>query len=109
MTRGEIYRVKKPGGTDPKKFRLFVVVGREAVIRSKFTTVICAPIYSNFTGLESEVSLSPADGVIKNCAIHCDELISLPKTMLTNFVATLNSQRLRELDAALAVALAIDP
>ncbi|MBS0617908.1 MAG: type II toxin-antitoxin system PemK/MazF family toxin [Spirochaetes bacterium] len=108
MTRGEVYRVKKPGGNDPKKFRLFVVVSREAVIRSQFSTVICAPIYSNYTGLASEVQLSPADGVVKDCAIHCDELMSLPKTLLTHFVATLKPQKVIALDAALAIALAID-
>lgn len=109
MTRGEIYRVKKPGGNDPKKFRLFVVVSREALIRSKFSTVICAPIYSRYTGLETEIALSAEDGVIKDCAIHCDELVSLPKSMLTQFVASLNSAKTQLLDNALAIALAIDP
>lgn len=109
MTRGEIYRVKKPGGSDPKKFRLFTIVSRNPLIESKFSTVICAPVYSNFTGLQTQVPLSTADGMVKNCAIHCDELMSLPKSLLTQFVATLNAAKIRELDAALAVALAIDP
>ncbi len=109
MTRGEIYRVKKPGGNDPKKFRLFAIVSREALIQSKFSTVICAPIYSNFTGLVTQVPLSATDGMLKDCAIHCDELMSLPKTLLTQFVATLNSGKIEELDHALAIALAIDP
>ncbi len=51
MKRGELYLVKKPGShatrsQDPRKQRVFVIAGRQAVIESKFSTVICAPVYS---------------------------------------------------------------
>jgi mRNA interferase MazF len=108
MTRGDIYRVKKPGGGDPKKFRLFVVVARQAVIESKFSTVVCAPIYTNHDGLTTQVALSTADGVIKDCSIHCDELTSMPKALLTHFVASLRPAKITELNDALLIALAID-
>ena len=45
MRRGELYRVKRPQG-DPKRSRVFVVVSRQALIASRFSSVICAPIYS---------------------------------------------------------------
>ena len=46
MRRGEIYRISKPPGDDPGKHRFFVVVSRPALIQSRFSTVICAPIYT---------------------------------------------------------------
>lgn len=40
-------------------------------------------------------------------AVHCDELVSLPKSMLTNFIGTLPSQKITALNQALRVALDI--
>ena len=38
MTRGELYRVLRPPGTDPRKFRVFAVVSRQVLIDSRFST-----------------------------------------------------------------------
>jgi mRNA interferase MazF len=38
-------------------------------------------------------------------SIHCDELVSLPESTLTNFVGTLSPKKLQGLNQALAVAL----
>jgi mRNA interferase MazF len=35
MKRGELYRVAKPSATEPKKFRVFVVVSRQMLIDSR--------------------------------------------------------------------------
>ena len=45
MTRGELYRVRHPSSRDPKRARVFVVVSRQALMESRFSTVICAPVY----------------------------------------------------------------
>ena len=42
-------------------------------------------------------------------SIHCDNLISLQKSVLTNFIATLSAEKLAELDQALVVALDLPP
>jgi mRNA interferase MazF len=44
-----------------------------------------------------------------NSSIHCDNLISLPKTALTNFIATLSADKTVELNRSLAVALDLPP
>jgi len=49
VRRGELYRVFKPGG-DPKQYRTFAIVSRAALIDSRFSTVICAPVFSNGEG-----------------------------------------------------------
>jgi len=40
VKRGDMYRVAHPSMRDPKKFRVFVVVSRQAVIDSRFSTVV---------------------------------------------------------------------
>lgn len=58
MKRGELYRVANPSARDPKNFRVFVIVSRQVVIESRFSTVTCAPIYSAYDGLSTQVPLA---------------------------------------------------
>ena len=102
MNRGDLYRVYKP-----KKFRAFVVVSRPTVISSKFSTVICAPVYSRYDGLSTQVKAGIDEGLKHESSIHCDELVSLPKSLLTHFLGTLSEEKIGELDEALAIALAL--
>jgi mRNA interferase MazF len=104
MKRGALYRVAHPSH-DPKKFRVFAVVGRQAVIDSRFSTVICAPVYTVYDGLASQVAVGIEEGLKHDSSIHCDGLVSLPKSVLTNYVGTLSPQKLGELEPALRVAL----
>lgn len=108
MRRGELYRLCHPGGEDPKKSRVFVVVSRDALIRSRFSTVICAPVYSRCEGLATEVAVGIDEGLKHDSSILCDALVSLPKSSLTDFVGTLSPQRIRDLDESLRVALAVE-
>ena len=61
MRRGDLYRVRRPGAGDPRKTRVFVVVSREALIGSAFSTVICAPVFSQRDGLATQVDVGPED------------------------------------------------
>ena len=108
MKRGELYRVAKPPGTDPKRFRVFIVVSRPALIASRFSTVICAPVYTTYDGLSTQVAVGIAEGLKHDSSIHCDELVSLPKSILTHFIGTLSALKLETLDRALTIALALD-
>lgn len=105
MRRGELYRVRHPSSADPKRSRVFVVVSRQAVIDSRFSSVICAPVYSARHGLSSQVPVGIDDGLKHDSAIHCDELVSLAKTTLTDYVGTLSAAKIFELNRALSVAL----
>ena len=108
MRRGELHRVYKATAQDPKNYRVFVVVSRQPLIDSRFSTVVCAPIYSSFEGLSTQVAVGVSEGLKHASSIHCDELVSLPKTALTNFVAALPVQKLEKLKNALRVALDVD-
>lgn len=108
MKRGEIYRVAKPPGNDPKRHRFFVVVSRAALIESRFSTVICAPIYSAHDELATEIAVGIDEGLAHDSSIHCDALMSLPKSVLTNYVGSLSAAKLQALDRALLVALNLE-
>lgn len=104
MKRGEIYRVRRPPN-DAKPARPFAVVSRQALIESSFCSVVCAPVFSTRHGLPTEVPVGPAEGLKHDSAIQCDSLVSIEKSRLTDFVGALTADRLKELNAALAVAL----
>lgn len=107
MKRGDLYRVAHPSAKDPERFRVFVVVSRQAVIGSRFSTVICAPVYSVHDGLSTQVLVGIDEGLKYDSSIHCDELVSLPKSVLTNYIGTLSPQKLQALNKALHIALDI--
>ena len=108
MRRGELYRVHKASSRDPKKFRIFVIVSRQVLLDSRFSTAICAPVYSSFDGLSTQVPLGIENGIKHESSIHCDELISLPKASLTDFISTLNPEKIAEFNRALAIAIGLD-
>ncbi len=108
MKRGELYLVRKPGSRDPRKQRVFVVVSRQTLVDSRFSTVICAPIYSRHDGLSTQVAVGAAEGLKSDASVHCDELVSLPKTVLTNYVGSLKSKASAALDRALAISVGLE-
>jgi mRNA interferase MazF len=107
MKRGELYRVAKPSGKDPKKFRVFVIVSRQVLIDSRFSAVICAPVYTAYDGLATQVPVGQDEGLKHESSLHCDELVSLPKSLLTNFIGTLSPKKIAPLNQALRIALDI--
>jgi len=84
---------------------VFVVVGREAVIRSMFSTVVCAPVLSTGEGLSTQVEVGTAEGLKHRSWILCDGLTSIEKSKLTDFVGSLSQERISELGRALRSAL----
>ncbi|MEK6657822.1 MAG: type II toxin-antitoxin system PemK/MazF family toxin [Nitrospirota bacterium] len=105
MRRGDLYRVYKGAPHDPKRFRIFVVVSRQILVESRFSTTICAPIYSRYDGLSTQVRIGVEEGVKHESSIHCDELVSIPKSLLTHFVGSLPTEKLQQLNDALRIAL----
>lgn len=106
MRRGELYRVRRPGG-DVRRSRVFVVVSRQALIDSQFATVVCAPVYTKGEGLSTQVPVGTADGLKHPSWITCDNLVSLPKSRLTDYVGALSRPSVAELNRALRSALGL--
>ncbi len=82
-------------------------MSRQPLIDSKYSTVICAPVFTQRHDLPTQVALSIAEGLKHESAIQCDGLMSLEKSRLTDFVGELAPDKLRELDNALIIALGV--
>ena len=108
MKRGQLYRVFKGASDDPRKYRVFVVVSRQVLLDSRFSNAICAPVYSVYHGLSTQVPVGSDNGLKHESSIHCDQLVSIHKNSLTHFVGALNPSQLEALDRALAIAVGID-
>jgi len=108
MKRGELYRVSLGSKTDTKKQRVYVIVSRQELIDSSYSTLICAPVYTNYEGLSTQVPVGINEGLKHQSAIRCDELISILKTRLTDYVGILSEEKLLELWMALSIAIGID-
>lgn len=107
MRRGDIYRVFKPQD-DPRRYRCYVLVSRQELIDSGFSTVVCAPVFSKGRGLSTQIAVGIDEGLKHTSWITCDNLRSVDKAQLTQFIGSLSSTKLRELDRALTIALGLD-
>jgi mRNA interferase MazF len=65
-------------------------------------------VYTSYEGLSTQVLVGINEGLKHDSAIHCDELVSLPKSMLTNYIGRLSLQKLKYLENSLKIALQID-
>jgi mRNA interferase MazF len=106
VRRGELYRICRPSG-DPKRQRVYVLVSRQALIDSRFSTVVCAPVFSTGEGLSTQVSVGVDEGLKHESWIMCDNLVSLRKSDLSQYVGSLSRTKLAELDHSLSLALDI--
>jgi mRNA interferase MazF len=66
-------------------------------------------VYSAYHGLLSQVAVGIEEGLRYESAIHCDELVSLPKSALTDYVGNLSAAKIAALNRALFVALGLSP
>jgi mRNA interferase MazF len=105
VKRGDLYRVRRPGGSDPRRSRVFVIVSRQVLIDSRYSTVICAPVFSAIDGLATQVIVGASEGLKSDSAIHCDQLMSLPKSALTDYVGSLSASTVTAMNEAMSVAL----
>ncbi|MEI6874547.1 MAG: type II toxin-antitoxin system PemK/MazF family toxin [Spirochaetota bacterium] len=102
MNRGDLYRMATKA--DPKAYRAFVVISRQVLLDSKFSTVTCVPVYSMHNDLSTQVEVGESEGLKHESSIHCDEVISIPKALLTNYVGRVPVEKIHLLDRALRIA-----
>ena len=92
---------------DPAGRRPVCIVTRDAAIEV-LTSVTCAPITRTIRGIRSEVAVGPEDGLPETCVITCDNLVTIPKSVIDNeVVGQLGIVQRASLDHALRYALDI--
>ncbi len=88
--------------------RPVVVLSRDAAI-GRLRRAIIGPCTTAIRGLPSEVLLEPGeDPVPRRSAINLDSVESVPVSLLVERLGRLRDERMREVCAALAVAVACD-
>ncbi|OFV93042.1 MAG: PemK family transcriptional regulator [Acidobacteria bacterium RIFCSPLOWO2_12_FULL_65_11] len=104
MRHGEIrwYRFQRPD-----KQRPVLILTRGSAL-DFLGDVTVAPVTSTVRDIPSEVALTPADGVPRECAVNLDHLQTVPKARLGRVIATLPAPRMAEVRAALLFALGFD-
>jgi len=84
------------------------VLRRQILIDSRFSTVICALVYTTYKGLSTQVAVGIDEGLKHDSSIHCDEFINLPKSVLTDYVGKLPSDKLHLVERSLKIALQLN-
>ncbi len=99
--RGEVWWCELPDvGRRP-----VVVLSRTAAVKARRQAVV-APCTTTLRALDSEVHLDPAtDPVPRRCSVSLDSLESAPVALLTERLGSLSGARMRDVCAALAVAV----
>ena len=82
-----------------------MVVSRQALIDSRFATVVCAPIYSRGDRLSTQVPVGPDQGLKHDSCIMCDNLVSIQKVRLRDYVGSLTGSLASQLNRTLRSAL----
>lgn len=108
LNRGELYWRHHPPG-DPRRRRAYLIVSRDEFIRTSHSSVMCVPVYTTVDGLLTQVAVGPDEGLAHASSLHCDEVVTIRKEFLRDYVGSLSAGKLREVNRALAIALDIDP
>ena len=100
IRRGEIrwYRFSKPA-----KKRPVLILTRDSALEF-LDNVTVAPVTTTIRDIPSEVLLSEADGLPRDCAINLDHVQTVSKARIGAVVATLRSSRMGEVRSALQFA-----
>lgn len=101
MKRGEIrwYRFRAPD-----KRRPVMVLIRDSILEY-LGEVTVAPITSTRRNIPSEVFLSRADGMPRDCAINFDHIQTVSKGKIGSLIATLPKAKLSQVREAISFAL----
>ena len=101
MYRGEIrwYRFARPDNRRP-----VLLLTRDSII-PYLGEVTIAPITSTVRGIPTEVLLTVADRMPRECAINLDHVQTVPQDRIGPLIATLAPARLAEVRRALLFAL----
>ncbi len=103
MKHGEIRWYKF---AHPDKQRPVVILTRDSVLEY-LGEVTVAPITSTVREIPSEVFLSKADGMPRDCAVNCDHLQTVSKRKIGALITSLPSARMAAVGRAIRFALNI--
>ncbi len=90
----------------PDKKRPVLILTRDSVLEY-LNEVTIAPIASTVRNIPSEVFLTKADGMLRECAVNCDHLQTVPKGKIGPLITSLLPARMVDVGQAIRFALDI--
>jgi mRNA interferase MazF len=101
MKRGEIrwYRF-----ATPDKRRPVLILTRDSAL-AFLGEVTVAPVTSTIREIPSEVLLTAADGMARDCAVNLDHIQTVAKARVGSLITTIGPRKMAELRSALLFAL----
>ncbi len=91
MQRGDVWWADVPGD----KRRPVVILTRQRFIE-RLNSVLVAPVTSSVREIPTEVSLGPADGMHRRCAVNFDNTFTLHRDHCLERITTLSSEKMDE-------------
>lgn len=104
MNHGE---VRWCGFGAPDHDRPVVILTRDAFIPG-LTAVTVAPITTKLRGVDSRVRLDESDGLREQSEVNLLSIQTVPKVQVGRFITSLRPDRMREINAAIALCLSFD-
>lgn len=101
MRRGEVWWVRFPA---PIGRRPAVLVSRNQAYRVRGAVTV-VPLTRTVRKIPVEVPLGPEDGIPHQSVANADTIATVPKKLLTEYLATLSSSKLQALEQAIKFAL----
>ena len=104
MRRGEIWWANLPS---PVGRRPVLLLSRDTAYQVR-TSLTVAAITRTTRHIPVEVSLEAEDSMPENCVVNLDEIMTIPKLLLTEPITTLSSRKMALVGRAISFALDID-
>lgn len=104
LTQGDVRWYSFKG---PDKRRPVLILTRNSAI-PVFTSLTVAPITTIIRAIPTEVRLSQADGLFKECAVNLDNIQTVQKAKVGDFITHLSSQHIRAVRQGIEFALGFD-
>ena len=101
MRRGEVWWVEFPA---PIGRRPAVLMSRDQAYRVRSAATV-VPLTRTVRNIASEISLGPADGVPKTSAANADNITTVSKARLREYLGTLSAAKLAALEGAIKFSL----
>ena len=103
MDRGEVWWVNLP---PPAGRRPVLLIARTRAYSVR-TNVTVVPVTTRIRDLDTEVVLGPDDGMPREGVASVVDITTVPLTVLDSRITTLSSSKLREIEAAIHLALGL--
>ena len=92
MRRGEVWRADLP---PPAGRRPVLIITRDSAIMVRDALTV-APITRTLWHIPVEVTLDARDGMPTACVVNCDNLLTIPKSLLQSHICTLTTGKVEQ-------------